>query len=387
MLRDNTSASLRRLAGIVAVAGALVAMTGCSSGSDTSSSGGAKTDLAKFQTVADDASKPWTTWEGPTSTPKPPQGIKLAVVPCAGAIAGCTIPTQEATKAAKTLGWSVTSYDGQGDPVKQNQVVTQAINSGADAVLLAGIDPSQISSALKLAAQKKVPVGSMTQGIKPGNGIAFDVGGDYVRSGVIEGSWIVADSKGKAVVLPTNDKEFASTVAIVDSAIKTIKECSGCSVKKTEYFVGSNIGNGLGQRIASALQRQPDVNYVIGAFDPAVADMVPAIKNAGIGNRVKIVSDVGLSQNLQFIKDGNVQAADVVYDNQYTGYAAVDQMIRVLTGNDLWKSPGVTDERFLYSENVPQHLITKDNVGDPQTPWTADVNTADRYGKLWGVTK
>jgi ABC-type sugar transport system substrate-binding protein len=387
MLRDNTSASLRRLAGVVAVAGALVAMAGCSSSSDTSGSGGAATDISKFQKVADDASKPWTTWEGPTSTPTPPKNIKLAVVPCAGAIAGCTIPTEQAAKAAKSLGWSVTSYDGQGDPVKQNQVVTQAINSGADAVLLAGIDPSQISSALKLAAQKKVPVGSMTQGIKPGNGIAFDVGGDYARSGVIEGSWIVADSKGKAVVLPTNDKEFASTVAIVDAAIKTVKECSGCSVKKTEYFVGSNIGNGLGQRIASALQRQPDVNYVIGAFDPAVADMVPAIKNAGIGNRVKIVSDVGLAQNVQFIKDGNVQAADVVYDNEYTGYAAVDQMIRVLTGNDLWKSPGVTDERFLYSENVPQHLITKDNVGDPQKQWVSDVKTVEHYGKLWGVTK
>jgi ribose transport system substrate-binding protein len=85
---------------------------------------------------------------------------------------------------------------------------------------------------------------------------------------------------------------------------------------------------------------------VIGAFDPAVSDMVPAINNVGIGDRIKIISNVGLTQNLQFIKDSNVQAADVVYDNTYEGYAAVDQLIRVLTGKDLYKTPGAADKRF-----------------------------------------
>ena len=65
-----------------------------------------------------------------------------------------------------------------------------------------------------------------------------------------------------------------------------------------------------------------------------------------MGDRIKIISNVGLTQILQFIKDGNIQAADVVYDNTYEGYAAVDQLIRVLTGAELYKTPGVTDPRF-----------------------------------------
>jgi|GEM_PF-1519062 len=379
----------RRAAPVITLA--VLALTACTTASPSqsasSSPSGSPQSLTEFQSVVTDASAPWTKWEGPASTPTPPKGLKVALVACAGTIAGCVAPLDGAAAAAKDLGWSTTMYDGQGDPVTQNKVVTQAINSGADAVLLGGIDPAQIGSALELAASKKIPVGDITQGIAPGKGIAFDVGADYVQSGVIMGSWIAVDSGGKAVVLPTNDKEFASTEAIVNSAIATVQKCTGCQLKATQFFTGSQIGNGLGQQVASALQRQPDVNYVIGAFDPAVSDMVPAINNVGIGNRVKIISNVGLIQNLQFIADGNVQAADIVYDNTYEGYAAVDQLIRVLTGNPLYKNPNATDERYAYNESVPQHLVTKANVGDPTKLWTAQNGAVDQYRKLWGINR
>ena len=378
--------SKRRLIPARSVALAAVCFSACALGFSTpGQSAGGDQDLTAFKKVVTEASQPWTKWEGPSSTPSPPKDVKLALVACAGTIAGCVAPLDGAAAAAKDLGWTSTMYDGQGDPVTQNKVVTQAINSGATAILLGGVDPAQIGSALELAASKKIPVGSITQGIAPGNGIAFDVGGDYVQSGVIMGSWIVADSNGGAIVLPTNDKEFASTVTIVNSAIDTVKKCAGCSLKDTVFFTGSQIGNGLGQQVASALQREPDVNYVIGAFDPAVSDMVPAITNVGIGDRIKIISNVGLTQNLQFIKDGNVQAADVVYDNTYEGYAAVDQLIRVLAGKELYKTPGIEDQRYAYNQNVPQHLVTKENVGDPTGLWTATNDAVKHYRELWGV--
>ncbi len=382
----HVPAVLKRTVPVIAIA-AVLALAGCSAGTgpSTGSSSGSSQDLSQFKSIVDTASKPWTKWEGPTSTPKPPTDENIALVACSGTIAGCVAPLDGAAAAAKDLGWTTTRYDGQGDPVTQNKVVTQAINSGATAVLLGGIDPAQIGSALQLAAEKKIPVGDLTQGIAPGKGIAFDVGGDYVQSGVIQAAWIATDSDGKAVVLPTNDKEFASTNTIVSSTLKELKKCSGCTVKPTQYFVGSSIGNGLGQQVAASLQRMPDVNYVIGALDPAVSDMVTAINNVGIGNRVKIVSNVGLTQNLQFIADGNVQAADIVYDNTYLGYAAVDQLIRVLVGQPLYKTPGVTDARFAYNENTPHHLTTKANVGDPKKPWTADNDAVSHYRELWGV--
>jgi len=388
-----------RLLVVAAMFAALVVViAGCGSSSSSSSSGetggsteasgngaSGSSDLAAAEAMVKKAEAPWTTWEGPTKPTKPPSGINLALVTCAGTVNGCVYPVEEAAKAAETLGWKTTTYDGKGDPVTQNKVVLQAINSGAEAVLMAGIDPSAIQSSLKTAEERGIPVGDMTQGVAPGEGLAFDVGANYVTGGEVTGAWVVADSGGEAKVLPTNDKEFASTVAIVEAALKVIGECGGCEALPTEYFVSSDIGNGLGQRIASKLQSNPDVNYVIGAFDPAVAEMVPAIQNAGIAENISLISNVGDPQNLEWIAEGNVQKADLVFDNQYIGYAAIDQMIRALNKEELWKNKGENDPRFEYNENVPYHLITENNVGDPNEPWTASFDTVEKFEKLWGV--
>lgn len=358
--------------------------TASTSSGTTSSAANSGAGLAKFQSMVDAAMKPQTKWQGPTAPVTPPNNVKLALVTCAGVVAGCVQPAQEAAKAAQSLGWKTTIYDGKGDPTVQNQVVTQAVNGGATAILMAGVDPSAIQSAMAAAKAKNIPVGSMTQGIAPTGGIAFDIGANYQKAGEVAGAWIVVDSKGKAVVLPTNDKEFKSTLALINGAIATVKQCSGCKLESTQFFVAANIGNGLGDRIAQTLRNNPDVNYIIGAFDPAVSDMVPAIQNAGLASKVKIVSNVGLEQNLGFIRDGNVQAADIVFDNQYVGYAAVDQMSRVLTKKPLSKSTGETDPRYIYNENVPYGLVTKANVGDPKKPYRAGFDTVARFKQLWG---
>lgn len=371
----------------------LTACGSSSSNNTTSSAAGTTTtptassseaDLSKFQSMVDATMKPQTQWQGPTDPVTPPKNINLALVTCAGVVAGCVQPAEEAAKAAKSLGWKTTIYDGKGDPTVQSRVVTQAVNGGATAILLAGVDPTAIQSAMAAAKAKNIPVGSMTQGIAPTGGLSFDIGANYQKAGEVAGAWIVVDSKGKAVVLPTNDKEFKSTLALIDGAIATIKECGGCKLKSTEFFVAQNIGNGLGDRIAQKLRSNPDVNYVIGAFDPAVSDMVPAIQNAGLADKVKIISNVGLEQNLGFIRDGKVQAADIVFDNQYVGYAGIDQMSRVLTKKPLSKSSGETDPRYIYNENVPYGLVTKENVGDPKKPYRAGFDTVARFNQLWG---
>jgi hypothetical protein len=57
----------------------------------------------------------------------------------------------------------------------------------------------------------------------------------------------------------------------------------------------------------------------------------------------------------------------------------------VLTGNELYKTPGVIDQRFAYNQNVPQHLVTKENVGDPTVLWTAKNDAVKHYRELWGA--
>lgn len=360
--------------------------SGCAVAPGAGSPQTSEQDLTSFRSVVEEASKPATTWNGPTSAPEPPTGIKLAVIVCSSVVSGCIRQGQGMEEAGEALGWDVDVYDGKGDPVTQNQAMTQAINGGADAVLLAATDPVPLNAAVDLATSRGIPVGTTGLGTEPGvGGAAFDVGPDYARWGEVLGSWIVQDSEGVATFLPTVDKEFANSTTIAESMIAAVERCEECTVKETEQFVVGDIGNGLGERIVSILQRDPAIDYVSGAFDSAAADMVPAIVNAGLAERVNLVSCVGSPQNYSFIEAGNVQKVDMVQDDRYMGYAAVDQIIRLLTDEPLWETPGVDDPRAKYGQGTPDRLLTADNLGNPSEDWVADFDYVSEYKKLWGV--
>ncbi|MER6976259.1 sugar ABC transporter substrate-binding protein [Streptomyces carpinensis] len=369
------------------MAATLMAVTAC--GGASNSSGAARMSdqqLATFKAAAEKAEAPQTTWNGPTSTPKPPKGITLAVVSCANFLEGCARQVAGTQAAGRALGWAVKVYDGKGDPVAQNQALIQAINGGANAVLLAGTDPRQVAAGLQLAREKKIPVGTMGVYVPPSDLVAFDINDNFPAAGKAMASWVVADSQGAANVLPMNDKEFPSTDAQIKAARATLKSCTSCVVQNVEQHVATDIGNGLGQRMSDTLRRQPDVNYVIGSYDAAISDMVPALTNAGIAPRIKAVGYIGNRQNLGYVKDGNVEHAVIAEDDRYYAYAAVDQLIRVLNGKRPWRTPGDPDDRTAYSEGVPFRLLTAASISDPRKPWAAENDYVSRYLKLWGIS-
>jgi len=392
----------KHVAATLAVVAAATFAFGCGSSDDDSSStstagtaaassttGGdtGGVDLAKYQAVVDQAMKGPTEWEGPTEPVTPPKDIKLAIITCASVLQGCSDPAKAAAQAAKDLGWQATVYDGKGDPATQNKLVTQAVNSGADAILTFSIDPSFIKSGLAAAKAKGIPVGSSAQGVAAADdGFAFDVGANWEEVGNIQGNWIVADSQGKAVFQPMIDKEYASVVASAEKAIDVVKSCSTCEVKDPEEFVGANVGNGLGSRVVGLLRRDPKVDYLLATYDPAAADVAAAVNNAGMSSKVKVIGQIGLSQNFALIRDGKGQAADVAFDQTYTGYATVDQLIRYLTKKPLIKSDKTTDERYIYGENVPMKLITAENAPPEGEAYNAPVDAVGHYRELWGLS-
>nr|WP_179282701.1 substrate-binding domain-containing protein [Rhodococcus sp. 15-1154-1] len=369
----------------VLVAIALFTATACDSAASTQS-GPSSQDLSSFQEIVDSALAPVTEWSGPDETPTPPKDISVAVIVCSGAVSGCVRQGEGVAQAGEALGWNVTSFDGRGDPVAQNQAMTQAVNSGADAIILAAADPVPLRASIELASSRGIPVGTTGLGLAPSSGVAFDIGPDYEQWGEQLGSWIVTDSMGTANFLPTIDREFANSVTIAEAMVDTVGRCEQCEVQNTEQFVVTDIGNGLGQRIASTLQSNPNIDYVSGAFDSAAADMVPAIANAGLTERISLVSCVGAPQNIDFVKSGNIQKVDVVQDDIYLGFAAVDQMIRLLVDQPLWQTPGVSDERVSYGEGSPSRLLTADNADEVSEFWVAENGYVERFYALWGVT-
>jgi ribose transport system substrate-binding protein len=383
-----------RAASSVLAAVALIAAAGCGSSDSSGSSGdtgtGASASSAKSNGFDLDAVKARvagyekgpTKYEGPTEPVQVAKGIKLATIPCAGVIRGCVRPVEEAGKLAKELGWSVRSYDGKGTPKDNNNAVQQAVAGGADVILTGGVDPTFIKAGLQAAKAKGVLVASMSQGVGPSpDGYAFDVGADYTLLGTQIGDYVVADSGGKANYLPFNDKSYASTVAFVNGSIDAVKKCPDCQVQGTQFFVGTDIAKGLGPRVVDMLRKNPKIDYVMGSYDPAATAMVPAIANAGLKDKVKVVAGLGNQQNMEYVKSNHVQTADAGFDNTYMAYMAIYQANRLLAKQPLWKTPGETRPQYMYSGKVPIKLFTTDSPPESTADYVA-TDTLDYPAKM-----
>lgn len=354
------------------------------SGEGEESSGGF--DLAKWEKKTEEYEEGPTEYYGPTEPVHVPSGKKLAWIPCSAVIRGCVRPVEAAGEIAEELGWTVKSYDGKGTPQGNNAAIEQAVAGGAEVILTGGVDPHFIASGLKAAREKGVLVASMSQGAKPEkNGYPFDIGANYTELGEMIGSYVISDSGGKAVFLPFDDKSYESTVQFVEASEHIVEEeCPECEVLPTQFFVGTQIETTLGPRLVSLLRSNPKIDYVQGSYDPAVTGMVPAVANAGLKEQVKIVGGLGNEQNLQYVKEGNIQTADAGFDNLYMGYMAIYQVSRTLNGEKLWETPGVSEPEYKYSGKVPEKLFTSNNTDFETGDYVADetVHYIEKFEKL-----
>jgi ribose transport system substrate-binding protein len=322
-------------------------------------------------------------WPGPTTPAKAPKDIKVGIIPCGVQFRGCNAPALGAAEAAKALGWTVTAYDGAGTQEKQNTGILDALSSGANLVLTTALDPNFIQLGLSKAKEANVPVVSSSAGtdtpnpvIKPdGDGLKYvtDVGTDFGGVGRGLGDFTVKESGGKANVVVYEDDEFPSSVTSLKAFVDVVKKCPGCKVSDIVKMTASQIGS-VGQMVVGYLQTHPDVDWIYAPYDPAAAVMVNAIVQAGLQDKVKLVSIVGSAQNIDFIREGKVQAADGAFDNFYMGWAQVDQAIRVLNKQPLIEP---NDER------TPYAIITKDNLPPPGGEYSTNVDYRSKFLNLW----
>jgi ribose transport system substrate-binding protein len=321
-------------------------------------------------------------FNGPTEPAKAPKGVKLAIVSCSATLKGCQVPAEAAAEAAKALGWDVTIFDGKANPKTQASAMLDALGWGATFILASSIDYRSIQLPLNQAKKAGVPVASMGQGgdtpnalpvLEPGQlAWAFAIDPDNYALGKSIGEWIIKDSGGKANVVAYNDKEFDGVVTQHAGIMDVLAKCAGCKVTE-QSFSASQIATNLGQQVVGYLRAHPDVTYVYMPYDPSAFAVAAALRQAGLGQRVKLASLLGDEENLDLIRKGDVQVADVAFDMAYEGYAAVDQIIRYLNKQKLFEPHG---------ENVPMEVLDKGNLPEKGN-WTAANGYKEKYLGLW----
>jgi ribose transport system substrate-binding protein len=376
-----------RFAFAVPLALAAVGLAACgssSSGSSSSSSGGASTSAANTSSSSASALDQYkkiveegqaaVKWNGPSDPAKAPTGKSLTVVTCTQALEGCKLLTAGTVHAAKAVGWKTNVIDVT-DPTKYDQALQTAISQGADAIVLVGVDQRLVPGGIKAGHAKKVPLVSLFQNNKPGpNGVDVEVVPDAEREGQLLAASMIVDTGGKVNALVMPDAEFSLPVAVLAAAKKELNACSACTVSYAPElsFTAAIVGTTLPGRVVGELRTHTDVNSILVGFDPPVTQVIPAIASAGLTSKVKFYSQLGTTAALDFIRQKNVMAADVGASNEWGGWGAVDETIRLLNGQ-----PSV-------DENVPAVLLNSTNLPAQGQPFVGeDAGFKEKYKALW----
>jgi ribose transport system substrate-binding protein len=371
----------RGIALVLVGVGLLAAACSGSGGGSTTASHGSGNSSIMTASLAKARQVQPASFGGPTIPAKAPKGIKIGVISCGQALEGCRNAVAGVVQAAQSLGWQARVFDSQAQSNLANTQIATAASWGAKIIDLVAIDPRTVQSGLEAAQRERAVIVSVGNGPIPRVSgdvwTSADVSPDNVAVGHTTADWMIANSGGKANVLILGDNEYA-TVAVINNELEaTLKTCPGCSASPIQYFTSTQLATSFGPTVVNYLRQHPDVNYVAAPFDPAAAAAVQAIQGTGLGSKVIVVSNGGNELDLSYVKNQQVQLADVAVDWVYAGYASVDQAIRILD-----HLPLAVPE----NENMPIGLIDKSNIATSHigaNGFQAPFDYQAKFAALW----
>jgi ABC-type sugar transport system substrate-binding protein len=252
------------------------------------------------------------------------------------------------TEAAGEVGLTPHVYDGKGEVTTQNQGLEQAINEHADGIVLQGVEPAVVSANLAKATAAEIPVidsfNTSPEDPLP-SGISAHVTADFTTSGEVMAKYVLDKTECEANVEAIGSSVFKVNKDVNEGAEKVFSElCSEC---------GFNFGNvdftqlatSVQSVVSSAINSNPDLNFGLADADAVAPYMAQAITQTG--KDIPIIGHDGVEANLEEIRQGKPQVADMVFPpSQSIGWAEIDQLGRVMTGMEPTEADQIPSQLF-----------------------------------------
>jgi ribose transport system substrate-binding protein len=364
--------------------------------SDSTTSGGstaAAASIAPFQTALQQYYK-GTFTSPPTTAPTPPKGVKLWVISCGQASAGCAGPVAAVKAAADRLGWTVNVFDGNfGVGDAYNGGLRQAIAAQATAIITVGVDCNLAKTGYLAAQAAHIPVVGANSfdcsdpALHDGSSL-FSATVQYTPQaptaaatleevGRAKADWIIVHTDGKAQVINLNFSGITGGIYTNDGFVSEMAKCTTCKIVKTINFTPADTSDGvLKQEWASALAQYPNANAGTVLSDGIITqdDLAQALQSDGRTKTFALVGEEGYATNVQLVTDGDGEDAGATYDSNWLSWGAVDTLIRVL------------DHKPIVNEGMGvQVWDATHNLPAPDTNYGAPVDYQKIYETAWGV--
>jgi ribose transport system substrate-binding protein len=345
---------------LAVVAGAALALTGCTPATGPGSAAPVTTAAANSCSTA---------MQQKVDAAKRPVGLLAPTAPLDKTkVAGKKVwlisatMNQAATEAANgfkaaaaALGEKATIWDGQGATNRFSEGVDQAVAQGAAGITLYGIDPSLVKSSLAKAAAAGIPVQNTLNGgpDDPVPAGTFDnLTLDPTADGALSAEWALADSGCKVDMIMLTLPTIPLEKAFADGATAAMKKyCPRDCTIKTLNIDLANFATSISSQLQTALQANPNANYVYSTFDSGVPFMTPVL--AAANSKAKVMGHDGVQASLDLIAKKKGQDMTVaVPPLDWMGWLFVDDLSRKIAGDP---SPKYV---------IPTQLVDTTNVGD-----------------------
>ncbi|MEW9551578.1 sugar ABC transporter substrate-binding protein [Nonomuraea sp. NPDC050783] len=180
-----------------------------------------------------------------------------------------------AEAAGKEYGVSVT-YQGDGDPAKQSQLIDQAVSAKVDGIVVSLANPDALKEAVGKAVAARIPVVTINSGA--GSSKAFGALTHVGQSEDVAGRGAGEQLKAAGVTKLLCVVHEAGNVGL-DQRCKGAEQALGGTVERLQVDIG-NLAD-VTSKVTAKLQSDKQVNGVL-ALNPAVAVAArDAIKDSG----------------------------------------------------------------------------------------------------------
>ena len=290
-------------------------------------------------------------------------------------------------KTAKRIGFGETTIaETDGSVSALNDGLNNAVKKKSDLIMLSGdINKDAVSAYIENAQANGIEVvsaGSKSVG-ETDHYTDYTVPINYAFAGELMADWGIVKTKGKihALCVSCTDSELsASTFKGFKAEFeKLISSSEGSCTTVNANSI--EIGNGLSNKIKSAVTANTKINYIFVFDDAAINDAISAVVQSGLD--IKIVATGGRSEDMDLAESGSIEML-VAHSYEWTAYAMLDYALRILGGKSL---PAEQD--------VPFRILTKDIIKKAKEESKDDFDSfheicfggafVDGYNNLWSI--
>jgi ribose transport system substrate-binding protein len=372
------------LAGVVA--GVLFLSTACGTGSDSSTGGSSSADVKKAQARVDQVSKePEFTFDTPLGK-KPEQGKEVVYISVLLGIPFSQEIVGGFEDAIEASGNESRVVDANGSVKEGERLFQQAIDQGADAIVIQSIDTEALRAPVEDAKRAGIPVIALFENNprlptpeEEQLGVFGHVSFDYTEAGRLQSDWVIADSGGDAhaVIIQSPDSGVAKP-QVQGNKSEFEKLCPDSCEYEVEDVLQADWATRIPTLTSTAL-KDPTVNYLMPIYDGMATYVTPEVAKAGAQDRVKVTSINADRPQMKQLADGEIIGALVGQPLDWLGWAVADQTLRAMNG-----------AKPVANEEIPLRVFTEDNVQAldleaDQSKWFGDADYQGEYMKLWGV--